>query len=108
MLKLTAENDELKSIIEQPELSKAVAASERISESISVMTERNTLIKEKEYYRQHHSTMKLKFDELLVKLVEEETKLRALVLKNQEIVEKWTTRQYNTEDEIITVELVKP
>ena len=63
---------------------------------------------EKEYFRTHYDALKLKFDEQMVKLVEEETKLRALILKNQEIVEKWTTRQYTTADEIVTVELLRP
>lgn len=96
ILRLTAENDELKSVIEQPLYSKSTVASDKFSQSINQKMELHNITTEKEYFRNHYSTMKAKYDELIVKFVEEETKLRALILKNQEIIDHWTNRQYST------------
>lgn len=75
---------------------KSTGASDKLSQSITQKMELQNLTTEKEYFRNHYSTMKAKYDELIVKFVEEETKLRALILKNQEIVDHWSNRQYST------------
>lgn len=36
-------------------------------------------------------------------VIQAETTLRSLILKNQDIVDKWTSRQLSTMDEIVTV-----
>lgn len=38
-------------------------------------------------------------------LTSKEAELRALVLRNQEIIEKWTNRQLSTMEDIVVVEL---
>jgi hypothetical protein len=42
---------------------------------------------------------------MMKELTSKEAELRALVLRNQEIIEKWTNRQLSTMEDIVVVEL---
>ena len=83
ILRLSAENDELKSIIEQPHYKNSSdAKSSMISEAVNTVTMLTKETKEKEYFRTHYLTLKSRFDEMMVKFAQEESKMRALIPKN--------------------------
>lgn len=44
-------------------------------------------------------------EKMMKELTSKEAELRALVLRNQEIIEKWTNRQLSTMEDIVVVEL---
>lgn len=99
---LEAENDNIKNIVERPLFENKA---DGFVKATSEVMEKRRLEESTKLYRTKHEVILAEYEKITKHIADKEAELRAIVLRNQEIIEKWTHRQLSTMEDIVVVQL---